>query len=115
MNVNIQEVLDKIMSVLPADLKSRVQSCKSKEDFLSLLGEAKNLIPADLTGALAGLKGDKANANPISGLLSGITGDKGGANPLAGLIPGGNPLQGVGDMLKDVDWSEIQSHLKIGK
>ena len=95
MNVNIQELLDKIMSILPADIKAKVQSCKSKEDFLSLLSGAKDLIPANLLGGLTG--GDK------------------GTNPLAGLTAGGNPLEGIGDKLKGVDWSEIQSHLNIGK
>lgn len=116
MNVNIQELLDKIMSILPADIKAKVQSCKSKEDFLSLLSGAKDLIPANLLGGLTGGDQDgKADANPLSGLLSGITGGDKGANPLAGLTAGGNPLEGIGDKLKGVDWSEIRSHLNIGK
>ena len=55
MNVNIQQTLDKVMGALPADTVEKATSCKSKEEFLSVIG------PGALTGALG--------ASPIGGFL----------------------------------------------
>ena len=99
MDKNIQDMLSGVLGSLPADAKEKALSCKSKDDFMGLIGSAKGL---DLGGILGGLTGGgSADSNPLGGLLQGL-----GAS-----AQGGGLLSQAGDLLKGVDWSEIQKFI----
>ena len=101
MDQNIKDMLGGILSSLPADKKEEVQNCGSKDEFLGVLGAVKGL---DIGGILGSLTGGNADSNPIGGLLKGLG--------LGGQSDGGSNLLGqVGDMLKGIDWADIQKFI----
>ncbi len=99
MDKNVQDILGGVLSALPGDQKEKVQNCKSKEDFMSLISSAKGMLPSNLFG---GKSDAKADGNPLGGLLQGLGISSQG---------GGNLLAQAGDLLKGVDWSEIQKFI----
>ena len=97
MEKNIQDMLGGLLSSLPADAKEKAQNCKSKDDFIGLLGSVKGL---DISGLLGGITG--GDKSPLGGILSGLGVSSQG---------GGNIAAQAGDLLKGVDWSEIQKFI----
>lgn len=115
MDKNIQDMLGGILSNLPGDLKEKVQNCKSKEDFMGIIGggSGKGLDLGGLGGLLGGGSDDKSGGelaeakqdnNPLGGLGNLFGGGSGGFD-LGGL------LGQAGDLLKNVDWSEIKDFI----
>lgn len=97
MDKKTQDMLGGLLSSLPGDAKEKALSCKSQDDFMGLIGSAKGL---DLGGILGGLTGG-SDSNPLGGLLQGLGGSQ----------QGGGLLAQAGDLLKGVDWSEIQKFI----
>lgn len=113
MDKNIQDMLGGILSNLPGDLKEKVQNCKSKEDFMGIIG-SNGVDLSGISGLIGGGNADnnggeaapaKADNNPLGGLSNIFGGGSGGGFDLGGLIGQ------AGDFLKGVDWSEIQKFI----
>ena len=115
MDKNIQDMLVGILSALPTNKQEEVQNCESKDDFLGVLGSVKSL---DLGSILGGAGDGKGGSDLLGGILGSVTGGNSDSNPLGGLLSGitggkdgGSLIAQLGELLKGIDWADIQKFI----
>ena len=115
MDKNIQDMLGSILGALPTNKQQEVQNCGSKDDFLGVLGSVKGL---DIGSILGGAGDGKGGSDLLGGILGSVTGGKGDSNPIGGILgsvtggkDGGSLIGQLGELLKGIDWADIQKFI----
>ena len=98
MDKNIQDMLGGILGALPTNKQQEVQNCGSKDDFLGVLGSVKGL---DIGSLLGGAGDGKGGSDLLGGILGSVTGGK----------DGGSLIGQLGELLKGIDWADIQKFI----